>query len=152
MVCIRPHSIQEGGHAQVTKLSNASRVTRAGGNSTWFQIPLATRSAPTRVTTQTLQDWGPAGAHQASGALSAVLQVANVLPGTVGLQPCHQHLQRATADKLLTSEDVLVQKDAGIPARQSETRDGCSSAPSTCAHKGYCSHNVFVWVLVSGWS
>ena len=152
MVCISPHSIQEGGRAQVTKLSNASRVTRAGGNSIWFQSPRATWSAPTRVTMQTLQDWGPAGAHQASSALSAVLQAADVLPGTVGLRPRHQYLQRETADKLLTSEDVLVQKDASLPARQSETCDGCISVPSTCAHKGYCSHNVFVCVLVSGCS
>lgn len=86
--------------------------------------------------------------HHASGALSAVLQAADILPGTVGLQPCHQSLQRATVDKLLPREDVLVQKDTSIPERQAETWDGYRSAPSTYIHEGHWSYDV--WVLVSG--
>ena len=69
---------------------------------------------------------GSEGTHHASGAFTTVLQAADVLPGAVGLQPCHQRLQCATADKLLPTEDVLIQKGAGIPARQVEAADGCS--------------------------
>ena len=77
---------------------------------------------------QTLPDrWpeGSEGAHHASGAFATVLQAADVLPGAVGLQPCHERLQRATVNKLLPTEDVLIQKGAGIPARQAEMGDGC---------------------------
>lgn len=73
---------------------------------------------------------GACRAHHASCALAAVLQAADVLPGTVGLQPCHQCLQRATVHKLLPMEDVLIQEESCIPARGVQTREGLSSAPS----------------------
>lgn len=73
---------------------------------------------------------GTRGAHHASCALAAVLQAADVLPGTVGFQPGHKSLQRATIHKFFPMEDVLIQEDPGIPARGAQTCEGCSSSPT----------------------
>lgn len=73
---------------------------------------------------------GASGTHCAAGALAAVLQTADVLPGAVGLQPSHQCLQRAAVHQLLPLEDILVQEAASISAGPADTCNSCSSAPA----------------------